>query len=202
MKAMKFCLLAVAVMVIASGCLTSPNAFYTDGDVFQDDRILGDYTEEKAEEGSIVRRDLGHPGRYLFHCFNKRNPQKWMDLTATLLAGTNSYVDLLPYDDSCIDRVAGAPPAGMDIIRSVTHQPLHVVAQITITDDGIAVSLPQKRTMWEMVQRHPAFTNYVRDESVLVFPQSSKELRALLEKEGGTLFPKPIDFKKPRPLPK
>jgi len=194
-------IIAVACLLL-SGCLTSPNAFYTDGDVFQDDRVLGDYTEENAEEGSNIRKDIDQPGRYLLRCFKKRNPERWMDLTLTLFrAGTNSYADFLPYDDSCIDRVAGAPPAGMDIIRNATHQPLHVVARIAIADDGVAFSLPQKRAMWEMVQHHPAFTNYIRDES-LVLPQSSKELRTLLEKEGGTLFPKPTDFKKPKPLPK
>src|SRR6266567_528565 len=42
MKSLQFGLLAVFLMLIGSGCLTSPNAFYTPEHVFQDDRIVGE----------------------------------------------------------------------------------------------------------------------------------------------------------------
>ncbi len=202
MKALKLCLLAVAVMLIASGCLTSPNAFYTEADVFQDDRIIGDYTVEKAEEGSSVRKDPDHAGRYVFQYFEQGRKRRWIEFTGTLFkVGTNTFVDLLPWNDSFTDHVPGAPPAGLDIIRNITRQPVHAVVRIAITDKGVAFSLPEKRAVANLVQRNPAFTNYVRDDAILLLPQSSKELRALLEKEGDALFPKPTDFKKPKPLP-
>jgi hypothetical protein len=193
----------MAASLLLSGCLTSPNAFYTDPDIFQDDRIIGGYADARAEDGYSVRKDPDNPGRYILHYFEKERTLRWMEFTATLFkAGTNSYVDLLPSDDSCIAHVPGAPLSGMDVIRNITRQPVHAVVRLALSDEGVAFSFPQKRAIFEMVQRHPTFTNYVRNGEILLLPQSSKELHDLLESEGGTLFPKPTDFRKPKPLPK
>jgi hypothetical protein len=187
-----------AVLMLLSGCLTSPNPFYTTKDVFQDDRIL----RAQVEDGVVIQKHPEEKGAYLFHFCDGTNRTKWAEFTARLFtAGTNTYVDLFPYNDFSLDRVPGVPPSGFDTIRSITRQPVHSVLRIEITDEAIAYSLPQKRAVAEFVQRHPAFTNYVRDESTLLLPLSSPELHKLLEVEGNTLFPKPTNFQKLKPAP-
>ncbi len=160
MKAMKLCLLAVAVMLIASGCLTSPNAFYTAEDVFQDDRIVGDY-QEKAEDGFFIRKDPDQKGRYILRSYEGGKTARWVELTTTLFKiGTNSFVDLLPYNDFSIDHVAGVPPSGIDLIRNVTHQRLHVVARITISafDGPVLRGVPRQNNATVFLFCEPGHT--------------------------------------------
>jgi len=192
--------LATAALVLP-GCLTSQNPFYTRDDVFQDDRILGDYQDPKAEDGFFIRKDGEQNDRYILRYYEGAMQRRWVEVTATLFrAGTNAYMDLFPRNDFSVESAGGVPPSGIDILRNVTHLPLHAVVRAAISGDGLALSLPNNRAFVELIRRHPTYTNYLRDQSVLVLPQSSVELRKLLEIEGETLFPKPTDFKKPKPL--
>jgi hypothetical protein len=199
MKTPAFFLASITLGLLITSCITSPNPFYTERDIFQDDRILGDYAEGNTEDCSAIRKDPDHSEHYILRYYRKQHPEKWIELAATLFrVGTNSYVDLFPVDESSFEHIPGVPPSGMDVIRNIMHQPLHALARISINDKGVALSFPQQRSLAKLVEQYPSFTNYVRQESMLLLPQSSNELHALLAKEGQSLFPDPTDFKKPK----
>src|SRR5258708_34217816 len=88
-------LILLAATYLLTGCLTSPNPFYTDAQVFQDDRILGDYRDPKTQEGALVERDMDHERRYMIRCFEGKNGRYWIWYVATLFKfGGVTYLDL------------------------------------------------------------------------------------------------------------
>jgi hypothetical protein len=192
-------LILLATGFLLSGCLTSPNPFYADADIIQDDRILADYREtprgDGSQEGFIVERNNDQAGRYRLRHTEGRY---WMTFTATLFRiGDNTFLDIYPESDSGVYRVPGGPPTGTEILRGLTYQPLHLVARVTISDEGLGFSVIKPKGLRVLVDRDPSLRQYVRGESLLL-PMATADLRKLLEKlaDDEMVFPKPQKLQK------
>jgi hypothetical protein len=191
---------AFLACVLLSGCLTSPNAFYTEADIIQDDRILGDYREQNAEDGTLIQRITDQKGRYRVRSFEGEQGKYWISFVGTLFkVGDKTFLDLYPTSDSSFNHVGGTPPGGIEILHRLVYQPLHLVARVDFSDAGVAFSVPQQAQLATLVQRDPALRQFVRGES-LQLQLKTPELRKLLEKHGASddIFPKSQKFQKPR----
>lgn len=196
-------LFLLATGFLLSGCLTSTNPFYADADIFQDERILGDYREPPTadgfQEGFVVEPNNDQAGRYRLRYTENRY---WMTFTATLFrVSGNTFLDIYPESDSGVYRDPGGPPTGTQILRGLTYQRLHLVARITMSDEGVGFSVVQRKELGVLVGRDPSLRQFARGESLLL-PMATTDLRKLLEKIGGdeTVFPKPQKLQKPKPI--
>lgn len=196
-------LLLLATGFLLSGCLTSPNPFYADADIVQDERILGDYREPPTaggfQEGFVVEPNDDQVGRYRVRYTES---SYWMTFAATLFrVGGNTFLDIYPESDSGVSRDPGGPPTGTQILRGLTYQRLHLVLRITISDQGVGFSVVRRKELDVLIGRDPSLRQYGRGESLLL-PMATPDLRKLLEKIGGdgTVFPKALKLQKPKPI--
>jgi len=193
-------LLLLAAAFLLSGCLTSPNPFYTEADITHDDRLLGDYRDPKTQEGFMIRRDMDHQGRYMVRSNEGEHGQYWITFIGTLFkVGDKTFLDLYPSSDSSFYQIGGTPPGSTEILHGLVYQPLHLVARVDFTDAGVGFSVPQRNQLGALLQRDASLRQFLRGETLLLQMQTP-ELRKLLEKHGASddVFPKPEKFQKPR----
>src|SRR5258708_39532943 len=115
MNPIKFCLLAVALMLIASGCLTSEEPFYQESDIKVDDRLIGTYRYEKEQTRWLIEKDLGHGDRYFISLLSDVRPCVLRSGGILFQVGTNRFLDMLPLPEAG-DRLPAAPPSAIDVL--------------------------------------------------------------------------------------
>jgi hypothetical protein len=59
---LKLCLLAVPIVL--SGCLTSEEAFYQNGDIKADASLVGTYSVENEQLSRLIEKSLDHSDQY------------------------------------------------------------------------------------------------------------------------------------------
>ena len=198
MKMLSLVLLEVSFLL--SGCLTSPNPFYAEADITQDDRLLGDYRDPESQEGFLIKDDQDRRGRYLVQCVEGASGSHSITFTGTLFnLGGRTFLDLLPISDSSFNHIGGTPPGPVEIMHGLTFQPLHLVARVDLTENGVGFSVPKRQELGVLIQRDPSLRQFIRVDTLLL-PMQTPELRKLLERHGAGdgVFPKPAKFQKPK----
>lgn len=193
-------LLLLVVSFLLSGCLTSPNPFYAENDITQNDHLLGDYRDPETHDGFLIQHDDDRKGRYLVRCVEGASGGHSITFTGTLFKlGEKTFLDLIPISDSSFNHIGGTPPGPVEIMHGLTFQPLHFVARIDFTDAGVGFSVPQHQQLFALTQRDPSLRQFVRNESLLLQMQTPA-LRKFLQKHGAgdAVFPKPAKFQKPK----
>ena len=204
MKPIPILLLLLAPFLLA-GCLQSPNPFYTDADVFQDDRFLGDYRDAESKRGYLIQRDMDNRGRYMVRHLDGPKEHAFYEsrFVGTLFrVGNKTFLDLYPVRDSGVYHVPGSPPTECEILRGLAYQPLHFIVRVTITDQGTAFSgLTTPNQFRALLQRDASLRQFASDEGLRPLNLPTLDLRKMLTKIAATddVFPAPTEFKKPIP---
>src|SRR5882724_12066916 len=100
MKKTKYFLMAIPILLLVSGCLTSQDAFYEENDIVVDDRLVGTYGDkivnpQSSSQFSITKdEDYYHKGRYYITITSGQDcSMKFAAVSYQI--GTNRFLDLL-----------------------------------------------------------------------------------------------------------
>jgi len=160
-KATKLSMVAVALMVMASGCLTSQEPFYQESDIRADDRLVGSYGDENDHSQPPTRfyvskvSDFDHQGQYYVRIISR--PGCEMKFGAVFFQiGTNRFLDMLPVIEGC-DHLAANPPSLIELLQSVTLQPFHVAVKVDATNNGVKLAFVEHPRLAEVAQKFPQY---------------------------------------------
>ncbi len=184
MNAAKLCLLAVAVMLVVSGCLTSEEPFYQEGDIKTDDRLIGTYQLEKEQTSWSIQKDLDHPDRYLVTLASDMKPCVMRFSGVLFQVGTNRFFDMLPMLESC-DHVAGSTPGPIEIMQGITLQPLHLVVRMDATTNGLRYGVVDQQALLATAAKFPEYFRPPKPEQLPRMVADTKKQRELLLRFGG-----------------
>jgi hypothetical protein len=192
--------LLMVFSVCLAGCLTSPNAFYTESDVIQDDRIIGSYLDDKLK-GFTVEHDVDHKGRYLVVYHDSSS--YWVNWTGTLFKlGDKTYLDLCAHSGSEMENGAPGPPTTTEFYEGLTGPSNHLVVRLTITELGIGCSVTHHDGLEVLTRRiPPPNAIFIRPE-ILRVNLRTEELRKLLKEAGEDVFPKATNFSRAKLIQK
>jgi hypothetical protein len=161
MKTTKLCLLAVSTLLVLSGCLTSPEQFYQEDDIVVDDRIVGTYNDETDHSQPPTRYsitkdpDYYHKGSYYITVADK--PSCSIKFGAVLFQiGTNRFLDMVPIVEAC-DRIAANPPALIELLQSVTLQPMHLAVGLEVATNGMKFSFGDEPSLLKAAKKFPEY---------------------------------------------
>lgn len=175
-------LLAILLLpFFLTGCLTSTNSFFADGDIIQDDRLVGTYPNEQEEAKFVIRRDHDHEGRYDVRIYDKN---AWIAYVGTVFKiGSVTFLDLYPSGDAGMRRDPGGPPTTTELLHTFTFQPLHLVMRISPADTELTYATVDRKGLGALITREPTLRTYIRGESLLL-PLPTVALKKLLQKYG------------------
>ena len=204
MKATKLSLLAIAVMVIASGCLTSEEPFYQESDIKVDDRLVGTYVDESDHSKSptlfYVSRvgDFDHRGQYYITVASK--PGCEMKFGAVLFQiSTNRFLDMLPQLEAC-DDVPASPPSLLGLLKSATLQPLHMAVKVEVSTNGVKLDFATHPALVAAATKFPQYFQPLKPGRFPRMIADAKRQREFLLRFGGetNLF-KPSELRRETP---
>jgi hypothetical protein len=195
MKVMKFCSLAVAVIIIASGCLTSEEPFYQESDIKADDRLLGAYRNGNEQTGFKIDKDPDHSNRYLVTLASDVKPCTMRFSGVLFHVGTNLFFDMLPMLESC-DHVAGSTPGPIETIQGMMLQPLHLVVKIDLTPNGLRYGVIDQQGLLTMARKFPEYFQARTEQSLRMVPDTKRQREFLLRFGGDTNIFKPAEIKR------
>lgn len=189
-------ILAVAVTLTASGCLTSEESFYQEGDIKVDDRLVGTYRYEKEQTSWVIEKDLDHSDRYFVTLVSDMKPC-FMRFGAVLFqVGTNRFLDMLPLPEAC-DRVAGSPPGAIEILQGITLQPLHLVVRVDVATNGLRYGAIDHPGLQAMARKFPEYFRSAKPEQLpRMVGDTTKQREFLLRFGGDTNIFKPVEIKR------
>ena len=199
-----------AASLCLSGCLTCEEPFYQDGDLIQDDRIVGEYStwpKEDPECSLVVKRQssgTAEKGKYLVTVQEGKDAS--ISFGAALFKyGTNTFMDLMFSSQSGESRNPGGPPGTVEFLRAMLPKPHHLLVRVKLTEEGLGFSVTKRdslitlfnaaRVQWERVEWEGA--------DIARLKMKTPEVRKLLERalsEG--IFPTPTNLAKAKPLAK
>jgi len=188
-------------LVFLTGCLTSPNPFYSQSDVIQDNRIVGDYYPQ-SDTRFRIEKDRKNDGRYIVRVTEGSTKEDhWIEFAGTLFKlGTNTYLDLNPRTNSAPLHIPGNPPTLTEMLHAITHQSLHLVVRVCFSDKGVGISVAKDRGLFALARKAGLTADSIREE-VMRLDLPTAELRKILAKaEGDDVFPVPSEFTQPKPL--
>ncbi|MDB6015903.1 MAG: hypothetical protein JWR19_392 [Pedosphaera sp.] len=194
-KLMKHCLLAVAMMLIASGCLTSPEPFYQESDIKVDDRLIGTYHAENEQTGWQIEKDLDQSNRYIVTLFSDLKPC-FMRFSGVLFqVGTNRFFDMLPMLESC-DHVAGSTPGPIEIMQGITLQSLHLVVRMDATTNGLRYGVIDQQGLLATAKKFPEYFQARAEQLPRMVPDTKRQRDFLMRFGGDTNIFKPVEIKR------
>lgn len=165
------------------GCLTSTNPFYLEGDIIQDERLIGVYPDENDKTLLIsVGADVEHKGRY---AVTVDDGPAWITYTGTLFKlGGLTFLDLYASSDSGVRRSGGGPPVPTAILHSLSFQPLHLLLKVTLGTNTISYAALDTRGLSNLVEHERSLVSKING-SALILPLPTADLRKLLLKYGA-----------------
>ena len=179
------------VLIIASlgltGCFTSEQPFYEEGQIIQDARIEGRHenyihsppskTGEGSKEGSVwtIRSSEGEGkrGKYDVHV---RDKEVSIKLIGTLFKVEEMvFLDLYPVTDSGV-RFAPESASISEVMRLAFYSARHVVWKVELSDTGIRYSLPAfKNGGFSAGMKASELRPHVTEHGIIVLPGPAKE---------------------------
>jgi hypothetical protein len=184
-KSKKLLWLALPFCLLLSGCLTSENAFYEDADVVSDDRIVGVFRAKDSPPLWIVKdNDPYHEKQYIVIASGDRGGDCEIKFTAKLFqVGTNRFLDALPLLEAC-DHIGGNPPSAIEILQSLTLQPMHMVVKINVATNGIQFGIVDQQGLNAALKAAPEY--FIRKpERLPRMVSDTKRLHEFLLRFGG-----------------
>lgn len=201
MKTIKFFLLAIPVLLVLSGCLTSQEPFYQESDVRVDDRLLGDYRDESDKSQTPTCFYISpvdtHYLKGHYYVTVASNPNCEMKFHAVLFqVGTNRFLDMMPEIEAC-DRLAANPPSLNELLKSATLQPLHMAVSVEISTNGVKLGFADHAGLVAAARKFPEYFQQLKPEQ---FPRmvagSNRQREFLLRFGGETNIFKPVEIKR------
>lgn len=183
MRATNIWLPSILVMLIASGCLTSQEPFYQDGDVVVDDRLVGNYQAENDQTAWHVEKDPDRNNRYLVTLVSDMKPCFMRFSGALFQAGTNRFLDLLPILEAC-DHIAGGPPSPIEMLEGVAIRPQHMVVKVEASSNGLTCGVMDERGLLAAAKKFPEYFQ-ARPEQLPRMDPDTKRQREFLLRFGG-----------------
>jgi len=192
----KLSLLAIAVMVIATGCLTSEEPFYQESDIKVDDRLIGAYRYENEKTSWLIEKDLDHSDRYFVSLLSDVRPCVMRFGGILFQVGTNRFLDMLPLPEAC-DRIAGGPPSAIEILQGITLQPLHLVVRIDAPTNGLRYGAIDQKGLQATARKFPEYFQPPKPEQLpRMLPDTKRQREFLLRLGGDTNIFKPTELKR------
>lgn len=189
MKKVAFYLLTVPILLLLSGCLTSLEPFYQEGDIQVDDRLVGDYLDQNERSQSpthlLISKvdDYYHKGQYYVTIASQ--PGCEMKFGAVLFQiGTNRFLDLLPQIEAC-DYLAANPPSLIGLLQAATLQPMHMVVKVDTSTNGIRFGFADHPSLLKAARNYPEYFQPLKPEQLPRMVANTKRQREFLLRFGG-----------------
>jgi hypothetical protein len=184
-----FYLAAFAAVLTLSGCLTSEEPFYQDGDVRVDDRLVGTYGDEANPSQptrlyiSKVNEFDEYKGQYYLTV--SESPSCSMKFGAVLFqVGTNRFLDMIPIIEAC-DHLPGNPPSLIELLQSAMLRPMHMVVKVDINTNGIRFSFADHVALLRTARSHAEFFQPLKPGQLPRMVPNTMRQRDFLQQFGG-----------------
>lgn len=194
-------LLSIPAMLVLSGCLTSEEPFYQEGDIKVDDRLVGTYGDNSDHSQSSTRfsiskvADFEHRGEYYVTIGD--NPACSMKFGAVLFQiATNRFLDMVPIIEAC-DHIPANPPSLIELLQAATLQPMHMVVRVDFTTNGATFSFADHPRLLKAARDHPTFFQPFKPGQLpRLVNDTARERDFLLRFGGDTNLFKSSDLKR------
>jgi hypothetical protein len=180
----KLYLLVVPVLLVLSGCLTSQEPFYQEGDIKVDERLVGTYRYENEKTSWLIEKDLDQSDRYFVTLLSDVRPCTMRFGAILFQVGTNRFLDMLPLPEAC-DRLAGGPPSAIEILQGITLRPLHLVVRVDATTNGLRYGAIDQKGLQATATKFPEYFQPLKPEQLPRVVADTKRQREFLLRFGG-----------------
>ncbi len=147
----------IPVLLVFSGCLTSPEPFYQQSDLIVDDRITGTYhlTDDSGPVEIIKGKDPYNSGQYFVSINNGATNEAKLDATLFQI-GTNRFLDVVPELESLNQPAANQFPA-VGFIQMFMLQPLHLLVKVDFGTNDVRFGVVDMKEIYKLSKKFPEF---------------------------------------------
>ena len=192
-------LVPLLILFLVAGCFTSPNPFYNENDIIQDQRFVGTFTDDNLVGLIVTISSNKVPDkRYLVELAEGGRAS---DYRATLFKLKDKvFVDLIPISEGKVSEQyheGAATPSSLlqyvshdGKVRSSTR--LHVLFRVSLLDKGIecfcakSMSDTSNSIAKDSGLKFHANKRNITDPDSIVLEESTEKLRSLVERHAGT----------------
>ncbi len=174
---MTFLILAAIVL---SSCFAADHPFFESRHVAADDRLVGEYRD--AETGTVTTVAATRTrGRY--RVILQENGARSVYVATHFRAGNRTFLDLAAEPvDPVLPPDAEAPVT--QVVRRLLGGGRHVVLRVQATPQQLLVWSPTALSINALLAREPALVPRIEHQVLRVFPASSAQLHAMLERQA------------------
>jgi hypothetical protein len=203
-KTTSYCLIVFSLGVLVSGCLTSEEPFYQEGDVVVDDRLVGIYRDvpnQPSQTGQSfwsIEKSIDHQGHYRVAFFSRNETSSCsMKFHGVLFQiGTNRFLDLLPTPEPC-DYVPGSTPSLIEILQEITLQPLHLVVKVCPNTNSLQYAMIDEKGRQAALAKSPGIWDLKRSQGFpRLLPDTRKQREFLARFGSDTNIFKPSELRR------